>query len=701
MKRFLQLQLILIAAALVVLSPANVRARNEQAYDTVAAVEQDLFLFFEDEDLIITATKHPLTLKKAPAIATVFTGRDVRNMGARDITDVLKRVPGFGITKSRIGYEVLEVRGIRGTRNEKVKFLIDGHSMNDNYSGGYVWNFDNLSVANVKRIEVIRGPGSALYGSNAISGVINVVTKNGADIDGVILSVGAGTFDTQRYNLQVGKVLGELDFALMLDYLTTEGDELGVKKDMFGRSGHTDDFEDKLDGQLKLSYKGFTLNARVVEREKGPYVGTAYVLTDENRFDATQYFVDLSYKKDLLDNRLNVTARTYYDYGKWKYFWEIFPEGTVIPLPAPLPPIVYPDGAIGTPSLKERTLGAELMADYGITDKNLLTVGMLMENRKQFDVKTRSNFDLSAGACPALTPSPFPVEYDVTHLCNWNDNIDRDVWAFYLQDVWDVTDTVALTAGIRHDKYSDVGNSTNPRAAVVWEFKKGWDLKLLYATAFRAPSMLELYNRNNPVELGNRNLKPEEMETFEISVGNTYKGHTTTRVSAFRNTYSDRIAIVLVSGIGVYTNIGPARVWGIETEIKRRFLKNGSTIYANYTYQDTEDRDTGREIPDVARHRGNIGADVAVTKRVNANVNVLMMGQKPRAGGDARSDVAGYTVVDVNLIAKNFIDKGLEFALSGYNVFNEKYEDSAPVGTLVADFPRESAQYMLEARYKF
>ncbi len=672
--------------------------------DEFAAVgKKELLFFFDEADLIVSATKHPLSLKKAPAIATIFTAKDLRNMGARDISDVLRRVPGYGVSMPRFGLELIEVRGVTGARSEKIKFLIDGHSVNNNMDGGIVWGYENLSLNNVKRIEVIRGPGSALYGSNAFLGVISVVTKDGKDIDGVTLSAGAGSFDTEKYNLLAGKRFGDLDVALMLDYLTSDGDKLLIKADTFGVSGKTDDFEDKFDAQLKLAYKDLSLNARYIDRTKGPYLGVGSALNDESKLDMEQFFVDLIYKTDLLDGDLPVTARAYMDHLDWRARWELFSEGTAIP-PPPFPPaIIFPAGAIGIPSHTERTVGVELQADYNLRKDNLFTVGALFENRKLSDVQNLANFDPSFGDpdCAGLPPSPFLTIMDVSATCNWNKNVDRDIWALYVQDVWDITDTVTLTAGVRHDDYSDFGNSTNPRVAVVWGFKDDWDLKLMYATAFRAPSFTELYNDHNPAEIGNPGLDAEKVKTYEVSIAHTYKEDTTLRTTYFNNTITDKIESVPTPGPGpdVFSNTGEVRVWGVEVEAKRK-LRNGSTLYANYTYQDTEDRDTGRELADVAKHKGNVGADISVTDWINANVNVLMVGGRPRAAGDVRADLAGHTVVDLTFIAHDFTDKGLEFRLSGHNIFDEQYEDpSTP--DVPGDFPRDGASVMAEASCKF
>lgn len=644
---------------------------------------EEMLLFFEEKDLIITATKHTQTLQDAPAIATVITAEEIRNMGARDLIDVLRIVPGFGITKGYYGKEEIEVRGIKTVNSEKVKLLIDGHSVNDNLSGGAVFGFDSLSVDNVKRIEIVRGPGSALYGSNAFSAVINVVTKDGKDMDGVIVSGGGGSFDTGKANLQTGKKVNDVEVALSLDYLHTLGPKLSIDQDILGKSGNTKDFEDKFDGSLKIAYKDFAFNSKYVTRRRGPYLGVAYALNDDSQVDVQQYFGELSYSHTFRQD-VTISAKAYTDELHWDAYWEILPKGT----------IGFPAGMIGNPSFKEKTLGGELQLDYKMFSNNLLTIGAMDERREQFDVKHVANFNPNTGA-------PLGSIQDITSFANWNQEKTREIWAAYIQDLWDITDEVALTAGLRHDHYSDFGETTNPRAAIIWKFMKGWDLKLLYGEAFRAPSFEELYNMNNPAVLGNNNLQPERMKTYEASLGFVHNSNTKTRISYFQNIFNNKIQLVSQStpGTFMFSNSGGAKVQGIEAEIKSE-LGRDSYMYANYTYQDPKDKDTDKRLPDVPNHKGNIGANIGLTRYLNANSNIFIVGERPRTEGDTRNALPAYALVDLTLIAKNFYHT-LELRSSVHNLLDKRYADPAPTGTIQDDFPREGLSFMLEALYKY
>ena len=652
----------------------------------IFTLRDELSLFFDEKDLLVTATKHPQTIQEAPAIATIITDEQIRKMGARDLMDVLRIVPGFNVTKGYYGKEEIEVRGIKTPDSEKVKLLIDGHSVNDNYSGGAVWGFDSLTVDNIKKIEIIRGPGSALYGSNAFSAVINVITKTGSDMDGVVLSGGGGSFRTGKVNLQAGKKVNDFDVAFAFDYFDTDGQHLDVERDVVGRSGKTDDNEKKMDAQLRMAYGDFSLNTKYVKREKGMYVNVSYAMPDFSKSEIEQYFVDLSYKH-AFEDKVKVTAKVYFDSLKWDTLFELYPKDTIIPASN------FPDDMIAGPGIKERDWGAEVQFDYNISKANCLTLGVLAEKKDQYAVLYHANFNPSNG-------NYLGSVQDVSSMGNWNITKVRDIWAAYIQDLWDISKSLSLTAGVRYDHYSDFGGATDPRAALVWNFSKGWDLKFLYGEAFLAPSFEKLYNTANPVVTGKSTLHPEKMRTYEVSLGYLEKSHLAGRLSFFHNNFDNKIQLVpQSSGAMMYDNTGGAVVYGFEAEMKREF-DNNTYLYANYSYQEAEDKDTGKRLPDVPNHRGNIGVNFPLTRYLNVNSNMFMSGERHRADSDSRNALPAYALVDLTLIAKDFFPN-FEVRGTVHNLFDKRYADPAPPNTVENDFPREGLSLMFEALYKF
>ncbi len=193
---------------------------------------EDMFAIFTEEEIVVSALKKPRTVLKSPAIMSVITSKQIKQMGFRTLIDVLKIVPGFYVSMDETGEREIAVRGVLDDASQKIKVLIDGHSINDVWRGGAMWNFDDLPVENIKKIEVIRGPGSALYGQNAFLAVVNIITKDTNDIDGFQVTTSGGSFSTQNYNLLFGRELGDLKISGFLDYFDTQGFSKKIEQDI-------------------------------------------------------------------------------------------------------------------------------------------------------------------------------------------------------------------------------------------------------------------------------------------------------------------------------------------------------------------------------------------------------------------------------------------------------------------------------------
>jgi iron complex outermembrane receptor protein len=647
---------------------------------------EELLLFFEEEELVI-ATRHKTPVKKAPAIATVITAREIRNMGARNITDVLRKIPGIGIVMPdvAIAHATIEVRGIKADLSEKVLIMIDGHSVNDSHQSSAMLIYDDLSVDNIKKIEVIRGPGSALYGANAFTAVINIVTMEAEDIKGLQITAGRGSFDTRHYNLLFSNEWGKLKAAVHFDYLDTNGQSFFIEQDAIGNSGDTLEWQEKPDIGLNVSYGDFTLRGRYIKNRIASYIGVTNALNDESDTEYWRGYLDLAYDKDITED-IGITSRLYSDYQSSDQYWEIFPEGFQG---------VHPDGVIGNPSYKERVLGGEVTLDYSISD-HLLAAGIVYEEKKQYDVTHIANFNPN-------NLDPLGSMQDISEQWNFNKDVAKDIWAIYLQDVWNIKDNISLTAGIRHDHYSDFGGTTNPRAGLVWEFMKDTSLKLLYGSAFRAPSFTELYHLNNPVDIGNPDLNPEKIKTYEAGLEHRMHQNYTLRLNFFYNDVEDLIILgekPSPTEAAVWENRGSAKVKGVEAELLFDF-GHDSYGYLNHSYQDPRDGETDKSLPNVPSQRANAGINLAPWKYLNANINVSWTGKRPRAEGDIRDDLSSSTLVDLTLIAKKFYET-LEIRGSVYNLFDEDYRDPSPFPVEVPnDYPTNGRMFLIEARYTF
>lgn len=670
--------------------------------EIASTTKTELLMFFDEKDLGI-ATKWTMPLSKAPAIATVITADEIRNMGARNLFDVLKRVPGIGVSINEQPTKMaIESRGIRTKNSEKVLFMIDGHRMNNLIMGEAVNVVGDISLNNIKRVEVIRGPGSALFGANAFIAVINIVTKSAEDAKGVQLTAGAGSFDAQRYNVLAGYDGEKLKATGMIDYFHTHGPRLNIEKDaqtrndtFFGTSaslapGKSLDWKQKFDAAVDVMYGDFNFKGRVITTDRGPYIGVGRALNAGTHQNFDQFFMDLIYTKKLSENAA-ISAKVYADQFNLDLNWQIYPPGTKIGGSA-----VLRDGYWGRPITKNRTLGIEVSSNITL-GSNTMTIGIMAENQKQFDTENITNATYNT-----VAPLAGGMQ-NVSSYMNFNKDVSRNLWAMYLQDVWNITKDVALTVGVRHDHYSDFGGTTNPRIGLTAEIIKDLNLKLLFGRAFRAPNFTELYTINNVSEKGTPTLKPETIRTYEAGLEYRFLERITVRTNYFYNTINNMIALDATSANPQpYVNLGGAIIRGIENELLVS-LGKGNSGYINYCYQEPKDKKTNRILPDVPTQRINAGINLAVWKHLNANVNYSWVGKRGRALNDGRADLSAQSAVDLALIGKE-IARNFEIKASLYNVFNNDYRDPSPFAyrlQIPNDYPTNARTLFLEATYRF
>jgi iron complex outermembrane receptor protein len=223
-------------------------------------------------------------------------------------------------------------------------------------------------------------------------------------------------------------------------------------------------------------------------------------------------------------------------------------------------------------------------------------------------------------------------------------------------------------------------------------------LKLLFATAFRAPNFNEMFFINNPVLIGNSSLDPEKINTFEVGLGYNFTEHIRGNVNYFYNRIRDRIQLDSQSP-AQFQNIGGARILGVEAELKADW-GNDNYAFANYTYQDPEESRTRDRLPFVPIHKANFGLNVGFWKYANANVNTFISGPRRRQDGDIRDDMPSYTHTNLTLVGKNFVDN-FEIRGSVFNLFDKSYEDPAPMDTVPTDYPQRGIWFRIELRFQF
>ncbi|KHE93254.1 MAG: TonB-dependent receptor [Candidatus Scalindua brodae] len=380
---------------------------------------------------------------------------------------------------------------------------------------------------------------------------------------------------------------------------------------------------------------------------------------------------------------MNITPKVYYDQYNSDASLESRPEG--------FSSGTYPDGIKAITRIKYRTFGFENQLDYNVFDGNELTLGLQYEYVHQGDIHYGTNFH-------PLTNDPLPSFADFSNDLPFTRRATRHIYAVYLQDEWNITEDIDLTVGVRHDRFTRFQGTTNPRFGLIWRFMEDAHLKLLYATAFRAPNFDEMFFVNNPASVGNPNLDPEKINTFEVGLGYNFTEHVRGNVNYFFNRIRDRIQKDSQTP-SQNQNLGGARIKGIEAELKADW-GNDNYAYANYTFQNAEETSNRERLAFVPVHKANFGVNVGFWKYANANLNTFVSGSRTREDGDTRRKLPSYALSNFTLIGKNFIDN-LEIKGSVYNLFDKSYDDPAPMDTVSTDYPQQGRSFRIELQFKY
>lgn len=679
-------------------------------FDDIALLES---IWFGNGGKTSIATKMESSVEKAPGIVTILTGEDIRRMGFRTFSEILRIVPGFEILKNgAFGDTYPTVRGLSAAN--RVRVMIDGHLVNNPLRGDAFVNFDEYPVENIKQIEIIRGPGSALYGENAFLAVINIITKNADDIDGAIISSGYGSYDTVTGNIVFGKKLENLEISGMVNYTDSNGYNGKVESDsqtIIDRNlsslgyapaslapGSVDDWRREYDMDLKLKYNDFYLRGWYSNKNRGPFIGPQYALNDGTNIENNYVFCEIGYEK-MFEDKIAVKPRVYYDQFDRNAYFDSLPDGTTVYTDPEGDGVydtleTYPDGYELYSKVIERIAGAEIPVSYELFDGNMFTLGLEYRWIGQDNVHHISNVH------------PFTLEY-AGFMTNYSDSYPqiedatRNIWSVYLQDNWNITSTLNLTLGVRYDHYDDFGSTINPRTGITWQFTRNTSLKLLYGTAFRPPDFASMYaNPEHPVIHGNKDLDPEKIKTYEIGIQHRFNKYVSGSVNYFYSDIEDLISLTsAVEGtdrILTYKNHGNAHVHGFEMET-RIDISKGNYVFMNYTFQDAQDNDGN--LPFSAKHKGNIGFNAQPWKYLNVNTSTFVSGKRYREDGDSRDDMPSFSLVNLSLTAKEFF-KTMEIQGTVYNLLDKDYDDPSPI-SVENDLPRPGRTYFIGLSYQF
>lgn len=629
--------------------------------------------------VVETASKFEQKATEAPADATVITSDEIRKYGWRTLGDLLESVPGFYISYDR-DYQYVGVSGVNlGDANNRILLLVNGHRINNNLDDSApVDTSFILDMDLIDRVEIIRGPGSVLYGNNAFFAVINVITRQGKDIKGVEGSGSYGSYDEGSGRVTVGgQFTNSLQFLLSGTIYNNNGvGDLHFPEYQAWNNGiaHHMDGDNFQSFFGSVGYWDLTLEGGYINRQK---INPTAV--DDTSFNNSllqsiddRSYVTLKYAHQF-DGGWNVLGDVYYDQSG---------EELQEPFPANLSTIPYGGPATSVQEFREvgQWAGLEAQVNKKIFDKDTLTFGG--EYRNDFEQNLSVYEDGSLAGPPLET--------------------NRQNYAIFGQADVAILDNLHANAGVRYDEYGNYTPDWSPRAALIYNPWQQSTFKFVYGTAFRDPNILELALAGD-----NTDVKPEKIYSYEFIYEQGINRFLRSSIMAYYNRMDNLIGL---GESAVDTNFN-ADTFGLEPSLEAKW--NDFSARLSYSLQRTQNRETHVGLPDSPENMIKLNLSAPLYKnKLFAGLEVQYTSQSktemfipPPVGGTATitsgPNSPGFTVVNLTLFSHDLFIKNLELSASVYNLFDAKYYEPSSDFHLEPYIPQNGINFRIKATYSF
>ena len=623
---------------------------------------------------VVGAALHPQTLQDAPASVTVVTAEDIRKYGYRTLGEALSAVRGFYVTNNRT-YETVGVRGFNlpGDYDSHVMVMVDGHNMADNIFD-YMLFFGNgfpIDMNLIKQIEIIRGPASALYGSNAIFATINVITKSPAEAGPLTVTTDAGSFGEKKVQISDTASLGSVkvlfsgsvynntgESPLFFPQFDTPQNNYGKAIDMNGEKGYH--------FFANLAWRNWTVTAAFSDHDQTQPISWGPTIFNDRgtRNNDERNFVDAVYERLIAGGTLR--WRTYYDayhlHGRYDY-------------------TLGNGGVPGNGGVEDN--GQHFFGDWAGTQLTYrirpsfagdITVGM----EGKIDIRDlMTDFDVS----------PVPVQYVRI------DHPNRSAGVI-LQDEKKLSGGWKLDLGLRFD-ISTYGisvyghHSFSPRAALLYQ-RSEWTVKFLYGRSFRNPSAFQLFYSDGLTGQANPDARPETANTVEVDLDRRLGKRMNLQVSAYGYRLHDfLLGVALPDGLIQYQNVDRIQAEGVELEINGRPAK---WFEATASYALQWSRDSTGVLENSPQHLAKLRFAMPLGRKFDLSTGMQYQSSRLTLAENTLQPVylADFTLSSTHLLPDFDVRLGLR------NAFNKRYSDPVDLNPAVDTVPQPGRSFFVE-----
>ncbi len=655
----------LLSLALLALAPARAAGDADGGDDLAALLAQPV----HGGSRLAAASKYEQDAAEAPSLVYVRTGGEIRAQGYRTLAEVLESMPGIHLRQDR-SYTYTGVRGIErpGDYSSRLLLLLDGVRLNEAiYDSATAGNEFPIDVGLIDRIEFMPGPGSSLYGSNALLGVVNVVTRSPSQRPGAALGADLGSFGRRKLTATWGGDLGAARVLLGLASQRTHGHpslyypEYDSPDTNNGRAVDRDgERSDKL--YAKARWGDVALAALLSDRRKDDPTGAYGVLFDTKSESVDRFAsADLSYGRRLdasqeLYARVGLTGYTYVGYGIY---------GT------PQQPVP------GQTLAHARWLSGELRYVWsGWQGHRVLVGGEFQDNWHQ---------------------RLFSADLDPAPQVYTDRGFDSSRLSLFVNDEWELQPGLRLNLGLRTDRHLDGEISTTPRLAALWSPDPQWTLKLQGGRAFREPNASETDYRDSSQAVGGE-LKSESLRSLELAA--LWRPHASfdASLSVYRLELRDIIDFIdLPSGQQTYANAGRARTQGVEIEATWQWSER-LRLRGSWARQQAEDRLTGAPLSDAPRSVAKLMLTASGPwPGTTTGLNLVRLGERRSIAG---ATLPAYVRANAQL---GYAPAGERWsaAFGLYNLGGTRYADPAGPEHVQDVLPQDGRQWRVQFGWSF
>jgi outer membrane receptor for ferrienterochelin and colicin len=614
--------------------------------------------------LISVASKKPLNVRESPSVITLITEEEIKNSGARDLIDVLRLVPGINFGVDIEGVVGIGMRGNWAIEG-KVLVLLDGQELNETVTGTVTFG-NRYAVEHIKRIEIIRGPGSAIYGGYAEYGVINIITKQAEDLNGINITTTYGQMekDYGRKNLSISAGKRINDLRISFSGFLGRGqrsdqiykDYYGDSYSMAGNSSLNSSF-----ANIAVSYKGLSLRAIgdyyncIIRDGYGEVIKQGPVKTSFNNL-----FSELKYVKDL-NKKLNLSARVNYkNQSPWK------------------------------------SNGYDFDLPYFVTSTRIFQNVSLNYNSSR-----KLNFVFGSECYQDYAIDRMKSGY----FSNGGNNKNFQNYAGFFQGQLKLQ-PINLIFGTRFDSHSEFGNALVPRVGLTKKYDK-FHYKILFSRAFKSPTI------DNINFADSKGIKPEYTNVYEAEIGYKINKNSFFSINAYDISTTQAIVYYTSkdsSNTDFYSNFGYTGTKGIELEY--RFKEKWGYFNLNYAYYSSTNKSSvdvystpeSKSLLAFANHRVNLNTGININKNLSLNSTASYYGKRWFVSG---IDSAGNSIkekMDPLLLLNFFIRyqtpiKGFNVGLGVYDALNSKLNFIQPYDGGHAPLPGPSREFIIRLDY--